>query len=143
MVIYVPIEIFYRFEKSKVGETQVGKMLPTLCAAAGVERFTNKSIRPSSIRAMKRSGMGDRQITDVTLHKKIQTLENYDVGQTAADRRNACAALGSVGAKTMGPQNAVSLNNANLLANRALLYKLPENFQSSSTIVREVCLDIY
>ena len=73
-------------------------MLPTLSLYLGEQRLTNKSMRPSSIRAMKRAGMGDRQITDVTLHKKIATLQNYDLEITPRDRRAACGALGNIGA---------------------------------------------
>ena len=70
------VKIYY--EKSKCGENQVAKMMPLLSQILGVPRITNSQFRPTSIRMMKRAKIDDRTIMELTGHKKIATLNNYD-----------------------------------------------------------------
>ena len=66
------------YERSKIGENQVQKMMPKLSQILGIPRITNAQVRPTSVRRMKRCGISDRDICDMTGHKRISTLENYD-----------------------------------------------------------------
>ena len=60
-----------------MGIVQIGKMLPTLTQVLGLQRFTNNSNRPSSIRAMKRTGASDREIATVSGHVDPNSLAHY------------------------------------------------------------------
>ena len=53
-------------------------MLPHLCKIVGVARYTNKSIRPTSIRNMKQGGATDREISTVSGHRNQASLVHYD-----------------------------------------------------------------
>ena len=57
-------------------------MVPHLCKIVEVERFTNKSIRPTSIRTMKQGGATDREIATVSGHRNQASLVHYDPGVT-------------------------------------------------------------
>ena len=57
-------------------------MVPHLCKIVGVERFTNKNIRPTSIRSMKAGGASDREISTVSGHRNQASLVHYDPGVT-------------------------------------------------------------
>ena len=67
-------------------------MLPGLCKIANVPIMTNHSIRPTSIRAMKRGGFEDRQVQFVSGHKSVQSLSKYDA-LTVLDKTKAALAL--------------------------------------------------
>ena len=66
------------FETGKVGSTHVGKIMPTLSSILGIPRITNNQVRPTSIRKMKRAGFEDRIIMELTGHRQMSTLVNYD-----------------------------------------------------------------
>ena len=70
------VKIYY--EKAKIGETYVGKMLPELSEALGVPRLTNAQVRPNVIRKMKAAKIEDRTLMSLTGHKKVETLRHYD-----------------------------------------------------------------
>ena len=54
-------------------------MLPKLSEEIlGIPRLTNGQIRPTSIRRMKKAGIEDRVIMELTGHKKIENLASYD-----------------------------------------------------------------
>ena len=54
------------FERTKIGKVQVGKALPELSIALGVERYKNNQIRPTTIETLKRAGFSDREIMNIT-----------------------------------------------------------------------------
>ena len=53
-------------------------MLPTLTKVLDLERMTNNSTRPTSIRYMKRGGNTDREIITVSGHRTTNSLPHYD-----------------------------------------------------------------
>ena len=83
----------YRFESTKVGQTMVAKMLPTLTMLVSNTRYTNNSVRPSSITNMKKGHIEDRKIMDITGHKKVETLSHYNSEISSFDRRTASTAI--------------------------------------------------
>ena len=58
MVIY--------YEKAKIGESYVAKMLPELAEALGLPHLTNAQVRPTTIRKLKRAGIEDRTVMSLT-----------------------------------------------------------------------------
>ena len=70
----------------------IGKILPALCKVANVPRLTNHSIRPTSIRAMRRAGFERSDIAFVSGHKSIDSLSNYD-SLTDLDRTKMSLAI--------------------------------------------------
>ena len=72
--IHSPSSTVY-FENSKVGVTFVAAMMPKLCEALKLpRRFTNCSIRTTTIRTLKRAGHEDRAIMNVSGHKSVDVL---------------------------------------------------------------------
>ena len=55
------------YESSRVGKNAFAKMLPELCAALGLEHYTNHSVRPTAIGLLKSNGFEDRQIVKVII----------------------------------------------------------------------------
>ena len=70
----------------------IGKILPAMCEVANVPRLTNHSIRPTSIRAMRRGGFERSDIAFVSGHKSLDTLANYD-SLTVLDRTKLALAI--------------------------------------------------
>ena len=80
------------YENSRIGKNQIGKILPALCKVANVPRMTNASVRPTSIRAMRRAGFERTDVAFVSGHKSIDTLSNYD-HLTVYDRTKIALAM--------------------------------------------------
>ena len=70
----------------------IGKLLPNLCKVANVPVLTNHSIRPTSIRAMRRGGFERSDVAFVSGHKSIDSLSNYDA-LTVHDRTKLSLAI--------------------------------------------------
>jgi hypothetical protein len=87
------------FEKYKVGENMVAKMLPQLSEAAGVPRLTNGQVRPTSVCLMARAGMEDREICTVTGHKNSDSLKHYNPHLTEARKIQIAQAISNGGRK--------------------------------------------
>ena len=68
-------------------------MVPKLMEAVEHSRLTNNSIRPTTIRSMKRSGIEDRAIMTVTGHRCPQTLDNYDPEPTLEKKLDMANAI--------------------------------------------------
>eukprot|EP00093_Oithona_nana_P003223 03223.XXX_133367_134008_1 [CDS] Oithona nana genome sequencing. len=62
------------YECTKIGLNQLAKPLPEVSTALGLTRYTNNTIRPTTIQFLKDSGFSDREIMDITFHKKVGTL---------------------------------------------------------------------
>ena len=73
------------FTEKRIGKNSIGNLLPALCEVANVPRLTNNSIRPTSIRAMRRGGFDRNVVAFVSGHKDPDTLMNYD-GLTTLDK---------------------------------------------------------
>ena len=80
------------YEDKRIGKNMIGKVLPALCEVAQVPRLTNHSIRPTSIRAMRRGGFERSDIAFVSGHKSLDTLANYD-SLTVLDRTKLALAI--------------------------------------------------
>ena len=70
----------------------IGKLLPKLCMIANVPVLTNHSIRPTSIRAMRRGGFERSDIQFISGHKSVDSLSNYDA-LTVYDRTKLALAI--------------------------------------------------
>ena len=66
------------FDPIKVGENKIDQMSPEICNILKSKRYTNHSWRGTGIRLLKRAGFSDRDITKVSGHKALQSLDNYD-----------------------------------------------------------------
>ena len=96
-----------------MGKNTVAKMLPTLSTTVSEKRFTNNSVRPTSIRQMKRAGLEDREVIFVSGHKDPKTLANYDPLPTWEKRRKMANAIasGSRSSTTSEPSPSTSTSN--------------------------------
>lgn len=101
-------QIYY--EKSKVGPNQTPKMLPNLCEALGLPRSVNAQMRPTMIRKMSKARFNDREIMDVTRHKKSDTLRHYDSAPDNKRKLERSMAILSV-KKKKPTSSAVSRND--------------------------------
>ena len=68
-------------------------MLPTLTELVSGKRFTNNSVRPTSIRQLKRAGMEDREVTSLSGHKDPNSLQHYDPGPGMAKMAKMAEAI--------------------------------------------------
>ena len=80
------------YEDKRIGKNTIGNILPDLCEVANVPRLTNHSIRPTSIRAMRRGGFERSDIQFVSGHKSVDSLVNYD-SLTVLDRTKMALAI--------------------------------------------------
>ena len=80
------------YEDKRIGKNMIGKILPAMCEVANVPRLTNHSIRPTSIRAMRRGGFERSDIAFISGHKSLDTLANYD-SLTVLDRTKLALAI--------------------------------------------------
>ena len=80
------------FENKRIGKGNIGKLLPGLCKIADVPILTNHSIRPTSVRAMKRGGFDYGQVAFISGHKSIDNLKRYDA-LTVLDKTKMALAL--------------------------------------------------
>ena len=85
MVIY--------YEKAKIGESYVAKMLPELAEALGLPHLTNAQVRTSSVMKLKEAKFEDRAVMSVTGHRKIETLQNYDRGPNNSKKLEMAKAI--------------------------------------------------
>ena len=76
-----------------MGKNQVAKMLPSLTELVSGKRFTNNSVRPTSIRQMKRAGMEDREVASVSGHKDPNSLKHYYPGPGMAKMAKMAEAI--------------------------------------------------
>ena len=126
------------FEDSKCGENIVREMLPTLSEALGIPRLTNCQIRCTAIRNMKRAGIDDRTIMELTRHKRIETLNKYDPLPTNSKKLERSFAI--VNPK-IGPEKSATVTSAQFHAERArelgqtLVNHQVERPQLSNTVV--------
>ena len=70
----------------------IGKLLPSLCRIANVPVLTNHSVRPTSVRAMRRAGFERSDIQFISGHKSVDSLANYDA-LTVYDRTKIALAI--------------------------------------------------
>ena len=81
------------FEETKKGEVTVAKALPDLSVALGLPRYLNNQIRPTTVETLKRAGFEDREIQDITGHKILATLNNYNPVPTTSRKAQMARAL--------------------------------------------------
>ena len=91
------------FENKRIGKGNIGKLLPGLCKIANVPILTNHSIRPTSVRAMKRGGFDYGQVAFISGHKSIDNLKRYDA-LTVLDKTKIALALQQAPATLDGNQ---------------------------------------
>ena len=72
-----------------------GELLQTLTEAAGAPRASNHQIRALGINALSRANFQDQEITRLSGHKDIKSLENYRSG-TLLGKMKAAIALQQV-----------------------------------------------
>ena len=73
--------------------------LPNICEALNVERYTNASIRPTAIRAMKRCGAEDREVASISGHRNLASLRHYEPGPCTEKLFDLAQAISTSGAK--------------------------------------------
>ena len=102
MLIHKLREIYLtsRFEKTKVGQNTCAPMLETFTTLLGEKRLTNKSIRTSSIQAMRKTGASDLDIIKIT-GQHVNTLKHYSGGLEADKKRMLSNTISNVGAPPM------------------------------------------
>ena len=89
-------EVICYYERKKIGADTVGGIVPELSKILGIPRITNAQVRPTSIRRMKRAGIEDRVIMELTGQKKVDTLRNYDpLPDNSVKIQRSLAILGS------------------------------------------------
>eukprot|EP00117_Sycon_ciliatum_P039360 scpid88107/ scgid29110/ len=66
------------FMKAPLSHNILGKMMESICEAAGVRKYTNHCIRATAISQMKACGIEDRKICAVSGHKNPASLQSYD-----------------------------------------------------------------
>jgi hypothetical protein len=105
------------FEKTCVGPTLVGNMMPDLSEALGLPRLTNGQIRPTTIRTLKRIGAEDREIMSISGHKEMATLNNYNPNVALERQIQLAQAISNGGKKRarepnqQGPRPSTSASN--------------------------------
>ena len=68
------------FENTKIGQNTVGEVMPLLTKLLQLPHATNHMLRSTGIRRLRRADYGDRQIAQVSGHRDLKSLENYDPG---------------------------------------------------------------
>jgi len=66
------------FSSQPMGKTKIGELFKTMSSVAGLTgRFTNHSIRRTSINSLLDSGVHETKVAQLTGHKNIQSINSY------------------------------------------------------------------
>ena len=115
------------YERKKIGEITVGTTMPQLSKILGIPRITNAQIRPTSIRRMKKAGIEDRVIMELTGQKDVDTLRNYDpLPDNSVKIQRSLAILGSKAKTTSETTSTI-----------AQVHSAASSMSSSTTILRD------
>jgi hypothetical protein len=101
------------FKREPLGTGSIGKFLPKACEIAGIPKRGNHGIRATTVQRLRKSGVPDDKIIQVTGHKSVKTLAVYDTEQlSAAEHQNMQAVLQGNAASTVHSIPGVSTPSA-------------------------------
>ena len=84
------------FCSAPLGEKTLGKMMPKLSLKYGLsERYTNHSIRVTSLQCLEDQNVEGRHIIRISGHKSINSVQNYARRLSASRKRNISASFAS------------------------------------------------
>ena len=77
-----------------LGEKTLGSMMPKLSLKYGLsERYTNHSIRVTSLQVLEDLNIEGRHIIRISGHKSVNSVQNYDRPLSASRKRNISASF--------------------------------------------------
>lgn len=78
------------FKQQPLGANSLGKFLPKACVMAGLEPRGNHGVRATTVQRLRKAGLPDDQIIQITGHKSVRTLSVYDTEQLSSDVHKKC-----------------------------------------------------
>lgn len=69
------------FKREPLGVASLGKMLPKACSLAHLPERGNHGVRATSVQRMRKAGIPDDKVIQITGHKSVRTLAIYDKDQ--------------------------------------------------------------
>jgi hypothetical protein len=61
-----------------MGHNYIGKLMPMAAQDAGIDKKTNHSVRKSTVKSLRKSGVPNHKIMQITGHRSLSSIEAYD-----------------------------------------------------------------
>ena len=110
-------------------------MMPKLSLKYGLsERYTNHSIRVTSLQCLEDQNVEGRHIIRISGHKSINSVQNYARRLSASRKRNISASFASHLSETSNSQTVVQLPSNSSTANETQINTSPDQVVPAATI---------
>ena len=127
------------FENGNIGKNYVKFMLERLTAATGSPRQTNCSVRPTTVRQMRRAGYDGRSICEITNHRDPNSLIHYDGASDMNEKFEKANAILKI-KPTVAKRVAATVTSSEIAEVVPLLEAIPSTSKQTSQILDEMVL---
>ena len=97
------------YKSGPLGKNKIATLLPDACKLAGIEKRNNHGVRATAVIRLRKGGLPDDKIIQITGHKSIHSLSSYDNERMDVIERQQCQ---NVLLNSVRPQNASSTVSA-------------------------------